>query len=102
MESAGRVVRIGMHFADVDAMIACLGKPLDPGMLPGIAVAENTRPSGIFAVKERRARGHTGRRHAKAVVKYHSLAAESVEIRCYVLIRTERRDRIKSLLVGHN
>ncbi len=101
VKATGRVVGVDVHLADVDAVISVLRQRPHPGRFPRLEIAEDLAPMGVLAGEQARPGTDAHRRRDEAMGERRPFPRQPVQVRCVHPGRTERADRVRPLLVGH-
>lgn len=102
MEAEGRFIGIGVHFADVDAVIPRVVQQFDPRMTPQRGVAVNARGVGIVAAEQAGARGGAERRGNEAVVEADPFLHQAIQVGGIHVGKSQAADGVETLLVGND
>ena len=89
-----------MHFADVDAVVACRSQVLDPEPRPGIIVALYSAIVRKVSSKQTGPRRPTRGRGHVTLGKNDPLVYQSIQMRRIHMRVAKRPDRFVALLVG--
>ena len=95
-----RVVRVGVHLADVDALVSAGRKVFDPRMVPLIGVSQDTGRVRVVAREQTGPRWRTGRRRDVAVGERHTFIRQAINVRRIDIVVAMRGDGVEALLVG--
>ena len=100
MKPTWRCVRPGVHFTDVDGVVAGLGQRRNPTALPGIGILEDAGGVRVVASKETGSGRGAGGGGDVALVEGDAFLHQSIEIGRVDVIVAGRADGVEALLVG--
>ena len=90
----------GVHLADVDAAIAGIRELADPGVGPGLVIAEHAVGMGVKAGEQAGARGRAGGGRDIHAVEERAFGHQAVEVGRDHVAEPGGGDSVEPLLVG--